>query len=153
MKWRKSIRLRNYNYRTDGYYFVTICTACRKPFLEQYRTEAEQVLMNLPLRFPGLRIDFYIIMPDHAHVIIILENSDASLSQIIRTYKALVTKTSGYKPFWERNFYEHIIRNEKALCEIRKYIQENPDKEMLNFENIYRRLNATATNKLRNNES
>jgi REP element-mobilizing transposase RayT len=116
--------------------------------LEQYRKEAEQILMNLPLRFPGTRIDFYIIMPNHAHVIIILENSDASLSQIIRTYKALVTKMSGYKSFWEKNFYEHIIRNEKALCEIRKYIQENPDKEMFNFENIYRRLNATSTNKL-----
>ncbi len=41
------------------------------------------------------------------------------------------------KGIWQPNYYEHIIRNEKALYKIRKYIQENPDVEKLNFKQFY----------------
>jgi len=40
-------------------------------------------------------------------------------------------KNNGWKPFnkrvWQRNYYEHIIRNEKSLNEIRRYIKNNPE--------------------------
>ncbi len=147
MKWRKNTRLRDYNYKTDGYYFITICTDLKKPLLAQHRKEAETILQSLPSRFVGIKLDFYYFMPDHLHAIFILSNADVSISEIVRTYKALVTKTTGCKPFWERNYYEHIIRNERALYEIRKYIQENPEKDRLDFKAINRRTNATTTNK------
>ena len=150
MKWRKSTRLKNYNYKTNGYYFITICTARRKPLLEQYRKEAELILQNLRSRFNGVKLDFYSFTPDHLHAIFILNNANVSVSEIVRAYKALVTKTTGCKPFWEWNYYEHIIRNERALYEIRKYIQENPEKERLDLRTIYRRMNATATDELIN---
>lgn len=145
---RKSIRLKNYNYNSNGYYFITICTAMRHPYLEQFKSEAENILQLLPERFPGLSIDYYAFLHSHMHAIFILENAEKSLSEIIRTYKALVTKTTRIKPFWEWNYYEHIIRNEKALYEIRKYIQENPLKEKMDLNQIYSRINATATNKI-----
>jgi putative transposase len=147
MKWRKAIRLKDYDYETNGYYFITICTALRKPLLEQYRKEAELILESLPLRFTGVKFDFYSLMPDHLHAIFILNNADVSVGEIVRTYKALVTRTTGCKPFWEWNYYEHIIRNERALFEIRKYIQENPEKEKIDLKAVYRRINATATYK------
>jgi len=145
MKWRKSLRLKDYDYRTDGYYFVTVCTALRRPLLDRFRKEAEQILKNLPARFKGLKLDFYSFMPDHLHAILILNDAEASISQVIRTYKALVTKTTGCKPFWEWNYYEHVVRNDRALYEIRKYIQENPGRDKIDLESIYRGINATAT--------
>ncbi|MFH1230438.1 MAG: transposase [Planctomycetota bacterium] len=136
MKQRKCIRLKDYNYKTNGYYFVTICTALRKPLLEQYRKEAEQILQDLPRRFTGVKLDFYSFVPDHLHVIFIMENVNVTLGEIVRTYKALVTKTTGYKPFWEWNYYEHIIRSEKELEKIRLYIKANPYYEKIDWKNI-----------------
>ncbi len=134
---RKVIRLKDYDYKTNGYYFVTICTALRKPFLNQYKKQAEQILESLPSRYTGVKLDFYSFMTDHLHVIFILNEAKVSVGEIVRVYKALVTKASGCKPFWEWNYYEHVIRNEKALNEIRKYIQQNPEKEKIDLETIY----------------
>jgi len=114
--------------------------------LDQYHNEAEQILQGLPSRFTGVKLDFYSFMPDHLHAIFILSDANVPIGEIVRTYKALVTKTTGCKPFWEWNYYEHVIRNERALFEIRKYIQENPEKEKINLKLIYGRINATATN-------
>ncbi len=137
MKRRKNTRLKDFDYKGNGYYFITICTALRKPFLEQYRKQSEQILQSLPSRFSGVTLDYYSFMPDHLHVIFILNDAKALIGEIVRAYKALVTKASGYKPFWEWNYYEHVIRNEKALKEIRKYIQQNPEKEKIDLETIY----------------
>jgi REP element-mobilizing transposase RayT len=153
MKLRKSIRLKNYNYKTDGYYFITICSASKKPILSAYRDLIESVLKDLPSRFNGVSVDYHVIMPDHLHAIIVLNDSNKPIGEIVRTIKALVTKGSGRKPFWEWNYYEHVIRNEDALHIIRKYIQENPEKEKYEFAEIYKnlparhRMNATATGK------
>ena len=142
---RKNIRLRDYDYKTNGYYFVTICTAFKKPLLQQFRKTAEQILLSLPKKIKGIVVDYYEIMPTHLHVILILKGTELPLGEVIRRYKALVTGEVKIKPFWEWNYYEHIIRNEKALYMIRKYIQENRERERINLQSIYSRINATAT--------
>ena len=148
MNFRKSIRLKHYDYKNNGYYFVTICTAQRQPLLEKYRKEAEDLLKSMPSRFNGVKLDYYSFVPNHLHAIFILDNTDVSISEIVRTYKALVTKITGCKPFWEWNYFEHIIRNEKALLEIRKYIQENPEKERIDLKAIYHPNKASIKNGL-----
>jgi REP element-mobilizing transposase RayT len=72
--------------------------------LEQYRKEAEQILQSLPSRFASVKLDFYSFMPDHVHMILILNDANVSVGEVIRTYKALVTKTTRCKPFWEWNY-------------------------------------------------
>lgn len=85
-------------------------------------------------------------MPNHIHGIIILHESGTarraptgqfgkpvtgSLSTIIRSFKSAVTKRINKirnirgKPVWQRSFYDHIIRNEKSLHDIREYIRNN----------------------------
>lgn len=95
----------------------------------------------------NIELDYYIIMPSHIHGIIIIESSRGvkhyaptkefkspshTLGAIVRGFKSSVTKrvnqmkgTIG-KKLWQRNYYEHIIRNEQDLYRIRKYIQLNP---------------------------
>ena len=142
---RKNIRLKDFDYKNDGYYFVTICTNYRKPYL-QYDTIYKVVvaeLARLENRFPGLKIDYFILMPTHAHIIFILENSSYPLNKIIQAFKSITTvkakqalQLQSGERLWQPNYYEHIIRKEKSLYVIRKYIQENREKERINLESI-----------------
>ena len=124
---RKRIRLSNYDYASEGYYFVTICTFNKQP----------NILLSLPTRFLGLRVDYYSLLPTHLHVIFVFAQRRMTLGQVVRYFKALVSKETGKKNFWQRNYYEHVIRNETALLEIREYIQNNPLLEKIKFEQFY----------------
>jgi len=90
----------------------------------------------------GIKIDFMMIMPNHIHVILMFRNSKLDLSEFWRRFKALSTiavkKTGSIdSSLWQRNYYEHVIRNEAALSRIRKYIQANPYKENLPLREVY----------------
>ncbi len=134
---RKEKRLKGYDYRSNGYYFITICTYRGKPYIKKYKEIIERILLSLPERFFGLKIDWYILMPTHLHVIFVFKKIKKDLSKIIRTFKALVTRNTKMK-FWQRNYYEHVIRNENALYKIREYIQNNPLAEKIRFEEFYK---------------
>jgi hypothetical protein len=69
-----------------------------------------------------------------------------TVGNVVRAYKSLVTveytqgvKTKGWPAFhrrlWQRNFYEHIIRNEASLNHIRQYILDNPAQWAFDREN------------------
>jgi putative transposase len=135
---RKCLGLKHYSYNSDGYYFVTICTVDKRPLINRHRAIVENFLLSLPVRFTGLALDYYTLMDDHIHLILNFEGVGTSLGEIIRTFKALIKYESGEKEFWQRNYYEHVIRNEKALNKIREYIQNNPMVEQIRFEEFYR---------------
>ena len=108
---------------------------------------------ELEHRFQNIKTDEFILMPDHIHgIIYISPDNTASVGAIhelpLQTTRPkrrnmLLSKIIGYlkmntakqinrlrdtpgTPVWQRNYYEHIIRNENELFEYRKYIQENP---------------------------
>jgi len=135
---RKNIRLQHYSYKSNGYYFVTICTADKRPLINRYKKIVENSLLSLPVRFTGLALDYYTLMDDHIHLILNFAGVRSSLGEIVRTFKALVKHETGEKEFWQRNYYEHVIRNEKALNKIREYIQNNPMGEQIRFEEFYK---------------
>ena len=91
----------------------------------------------MPERFSGLKIDWYVLMSNHLHMIFVFNEIKRGLPEIIRTFKALVTRNTKIK-IWQRNYYEHIIRNENALLKIREYIQNNPLIEKIRFEGFYK---------------
>ena len=111
-----------------------------------------------------IKLDEFVIMPNHMHGIIWICNngrgdrpvapteddfiqsgpSSKSLGSLMAGFKSAVTKriniyrnTPGL-PFWQRNYYEHVIRNENDLHAIREYIQNNPLKWELDPENPYK---------------
>ena len=133
---RKQIRLKSYDYRSDGYYFVTICTHRGRPNIKQYREVVKLILLSMPEQFSGLEIDWYVLMSTHLHVIFVFNGMKKGLSEVVRRFKALVTREIGVK-FWQRNYYEHVIRNEAILLKIREYIENNPLVERIKFEDLY----------------
>jgi REP element-mobilizing transposase RayT len=141
---RKRTRLKEYDYSNNGYYFITICVKDMKCVLgsiennriklNKYGFIVENNVRNLQKRFVCVELDYYIVMPNHIHVILILENKQnerpVSIPEIIAALKSLTTielHKMGLKEFkWQRSFYDRIIRDEKELFNIRQYIEQNP---------------------------
>ena len=152
---RRSIRLQGFDYSQAGYYFVTICTKEKTHYFGKI-THGKMLqsivggfvyrcLLNIPKHYPNVPLDEYVIMPNHIHVIIVIKQVGVqnfeplqnryrhiiqySLGSIIRGFKIGVTKlckTNNISFYWQRNYYEHIIRDEKEYNTIRQYIQNNP---------------------------
>lgn len=168
---RRSIRLRGYDYSQVGAYFVTICTQDRVSLFGEVidgnmrLNDAGQTVVaewvSLPNRFMTVRLDAFIVMPNHFHGIIVVTgpNTGANIGantgantgattgattrvaptvgDVVGAFKSRVTveyihgvKAHGWPPFpgrlWQRNYYEHIIRDDDALICIRRYICDNP---------------------------
>ena len=137
MKNIKDIRLKHYDYRENGYYFVTICTNYKKNVLiDETKTVVAQFIGQIPGKIKGVKVDYYAIMPSHIHIILALDGCKVKLGEIVRRIKAISSKEIGHK-LWQPNYYEHVIRSEKALEKIREYIINNPEVERLKFEEFY----------------
>ena len=136
MKALKNIRLKNYDYASDGYYFVTLIANHKLPYLKNHKNLIKAEVNSLN-HLQGVRIDYYTIMSNHLHVIIALERPSISLGEIVRRFKARLSRATGLK-LWQPNYYEHVIRNEKGLSKIREYIQNNPEKEKIELEQFYK---------------
>jgi REP element-mobilizing transposase RayT len=157
----ESTRLKNWDYSSFGYYFVTICTRNRECLfgnivdgeivLSEIGKIAKQYWLGIPNHFQNAKLDEFVIMPNHIHGIVIIDNVETphgvslqqrqnkfskpipgSLSMVINQYKSTVTRwcrKNGYNDFaWQSRFYDHIIRNENSLRKIREYINNNPMK-------------------------
>ena len=83
-KNRKLNRLKGYNYSQDGWYFVTICAKNREHFfgkivngemrLSKIGETAQKFWQEIVIHFPDVKLDEFIIMPNHIHGIIIIAN-------------------------------------------------------------------------------
>jgi REP-associated tyrosine transposase len=153
---RRSLRLKDYNYSQEGMYFVTLVTYKRiglfgdindaQVLLNDYGQIVAREWKQTGILRPNIALDMMIIMPNHIHGIIAIveqkgvlqyaptkwKSPSQTIGAIIRGFKAATTskinslrKTPG-QPVWQRNYYDHVIRNDKDLYNIRKYIIENP---------------------------
>jgi putative transposase len=209
---RRSIRLPSHDYSQTGEYFVTLCVQNReclfggiengKMHINDAGRMVEKWHLELANKFTNVKIDEFIVMPNHFHSVVIIvpfhsvgadlrvcpsQINDAyttgehagsplrdtetntndgtvdgryktgerngegehtgsplqetpnhgNLSTIMQWFKTMTTneyirnvKTKNWTPFagklWQRNFYEHINRDEKELFRIRQYIRNNP---------------------------
>jgi putative transposase len=140
MKYRKNIRLKGFDYRRNGAYFVTICTDYKRNLIgKKEKLILEEELNQLPSRFKGVTLDYLVIMRNHLHIIFFFNESSVDLPRVIQAFKSITTlrlKRQGFKGerFWQRNYYEHVVRSPGELKRIREYIQNNPLALELKFE-------------------
>ena len=146
---RKKNRLQTYDYQTPGYYFLTFCTADRACLLG-YVTEADETRQSsmllskagsvvdeairaIPALYSCVALGKYVIMPNHVHLILHLQDIGRpcpSVSRIVQQLKGVVTKRLG-RNIWQIHFHDHVIRNEQDYREIWQYIDNNPTKWFL----------------------
>ena len=147
---RKSTRLQGFDYSSVGAYFVTVCTRERNNYfwkfvgatigrpqeqefpLSEYGKIVENSILRIPKIYPCVKIEYYIIMPDHIHVLLTISADEygrpmvaPTVSRIVQQLKGYVTKQIG-SSIWQKSFFDHIIRNRKDYEEHIKYIYENP---------------------------
>jgi putative transposase len=216
---RRSHRMKNYDYSRAGGYYLTMNTQYRKWLfgevidgvmqLSEAGKMVERVWRELPERFPGIRLDAWVVMPEHFHGVILIEGEDlglkkggdlglkkgdhedrpnrqrrgrgagdfkigvfdmprgdprdrpigpedslgpgsnsslrphgtleGSIGRMIQAFKSITTveyiagvKGKGWRSFpgrlWQRDYHDHIVRNQRDLERIRKYIADNPMK-------------------------
>ena len=150
---RRSIRLRGWDYRRAGWYFVTINTwgSCHmlarvcsgKMVLTRMGEIVSERWHAIPGHFPDARLDAFVVMPNHIHGIIRIAKSAGSgmhgrplitagsLPAIIRSFKAASTRAvhndiARYLPLWHRNYYERMLTDRRGLDAVRRYIHDNP---------------------------
>jgi REP element-mobilizing transposase RayT len=148
---RKPTRAPGFDYREPGPYFVTICEHRRISRFGvivdedmQPNASGEMILSawrSLPTTFPTATLDAFVLMPNHFHALIMLSAEDVetnpSLSAIVQWFKTVTTKRyiqgmrkHGWRSFdghlWQGSFHDRIVRNERELDRIRRYIDGNP---------------------------
>lgn len=183
---KNSNRLPGYDYSLPGAYSVTICTCNRQHLfgkIDQGRMVLndaglfwQQCWQEIPQHFPGVALDEFVVMPNHVHGLIIIDNVavgvqhveplrndgsqrlanfqyviPGSLGAIVRGFKSAVTRwfhtNTQIKTVWQRNFHDHVVRDDPELNRIRTYICQNPAK----WESD--RLNKQFTGKLGESEA
>lgn len=161
---RKQLRLKDFDYSQNGYYFITICTHNKQNLFGDIVGATlrgrpnhpdimiEKWLFELENKFQNVKVCDYVIMPNHIHFIISQsgDHTGSPLRNIIGWFKTMTTneyirmvKSNIFTPFkgklWQRNYYEHIIRDENDYMTKAEYILNNPIKWelMRNTENIF----------------
>lgn len=155
---RKNYRLRGYNYAQDGGYFITICVRNHECLLWAQKAVGASFARPCTLSPWGavidaeiqkidkiygdvVKIDDYVIMPNHIHMIVLLQSQGdggnqedgraklaptvPTISRIVQQFKGSITKQIG-QSIWQKLYYDEIIRDEQMYLGIRKYIEENP---------------------------
>ncbi len=171
----KSLRVQGYDYSQSGAYFITICTKDKKNYFGKIKNSemklsdigniVQKYWQEIANQFLFVQLDEFVIMPNHMHGIIIIndDSRDAinrvstdnggvtgknnpmlynSISRFIRWYKGRCTfeinKLDNTDFAWQSRFYDRIIRNDVELNKIREYIQINPrewDNDKNNIDN------------------
>ncbi len=155
MQKRKPTRLKGYDYSQNGAYFITICTHRKTPIfsnivgaihkspeniLTEYGEYVKQIIDILPDRF-DVSIPKYVIMPNHIHMIIEINNDErrAIRESPLQNNRSTVDKIVGFlkmnaskkirsaytDKIWQRSYHDHIIRGENDYQKIWEYIDTN----------------------------
>lgn len=152
---RRSIRLKGYDYTQAGAYFLTLCTKDRTCLfgdivdglmvLNVAGRVVDEYWKAIPSHFPQVELDTFVVMPNHIHGVLRIRAVGAkhlspprsrrlgtsnTIGSVVRGVKIGVTKwmrvNTDIHDVWQRNYYEHVIRDESSLNRIREYIADNP---------------------------
>ena len=143
---RKEIRLKGYDYSQPNAYFITICTDKKKNLFWNLVNEAtfetiplshdgkiaEAAICEMPVHYPTITLEKYVVMPNHVHLLILIhageqgkDQSEPTISRMVQQLKGIITKKIGFS-VWQPRFYDHVVRNQQDYDEIWQYIEENP---------------------------
>jgi REP element-mobilizing transposase RayT len=147
---RRSPRLAGFDYSLTNAFFITITTHQKVPRFGVVRDSA--VILNdagrtvdrfwrlIPMRFPSIRLDIHVVMPDHLHGLLMLSGERVerpTLPGIMQWFKTWTTneyatgvREMGWESFegkiWHRGYHDHICRDDADIERIRTYIRDNP---------------------------
>ena len=164
---RKRNRLADYDYSENGAYFITICTENKKCCLSYIQcidieTQitltrkgqiVERFVGEIPIKYPTVSVDHYVIMPNHVHLLLRIDrsrgtegdgtgnpsptegdgtgNPSPTVGNVIGWFKYQTTKAineaeQNKSSFWQRSYFDHVIRDETDYRIRWNYMDGNP---------------------------
>ncbi len=139
----ETTRLKDFDYSQVADYYVTICVDDRikvfgtiengKIQLNSSGELAAKIWKNLETDYKFIKLEDYVIMPEHMHgTIRIGKKTGITLSRIIQAYKSKSTiainksnpKNTTFK--WQKGFFDRVIRDDKEFYFVTEYIKNNP---------------------------
>ena len=151
---RKNIRLKDYDYSTPGYYFVTVCTKDKQKLLcdivgtvlldgpkvrlTEYGKIVDRRLLEMADFYEKIKIDKYVVMPNHIHLLLHIPGceythsgsvvpTNSKVGRFVGTFKRLSNRECCLE-LWQSRSHDHIIRGERDYRKIWEYIDANPAK-------------------------
>lgn len=151
---RKTTRLPNYNYSAPGYYFITICTKDKHKLLgevvgtglpdgPEVRLSALGEVANQQLAamsdfYNQFKLEKYIVMPNHVHLLLYIPDCDqgpsrrpvptnSEVGKFVGTFKRFCNRKYG-RNIWQSRSHDHVIRSEQDYRNIWQYIEHNASK-------------------------
>lgn len=154
---RQRNRLQGYDYSQQGAYFITVCTQnraelfghivganCVRPVTElsDIGQTVKREIETLAGVYPMVHVSKFVIMPNHVHMIILIDSADddqsqnrystdgrtqfaPTVSRVVKQWKGTITKRVGFS-LWQKSFHDHVIRNQDDYLRIAQYIENNP---------------------------
>ena len=156
MAFHKRNRLENYDYSTDGVYYLTICTDKRKQLLSRIvargildapetvlspiGSKIEDAILFLNQKWDTISVHSYVIMPNHVHLLVEVRDacndSAEGASRMPRATDAVIPRfVSALKRYtsrecryelWQTSYYDHVIRDDRDYQVKWEYIANNP---------------------------
>jgi REP element-mobilizing transposase RayT len=124
------LKLLDFVYQRAPIYFVTACTAKRRSLLasksvhEVFRAFGESASNH------GAWIGAYVLMPDHLHLFVAVDDQRVTLSHWMKALKGTVSSKLHIigiqPPYWQKGFFDHILRSSDSYSEKWSYVRENP---------------------------
>ncbi len=152
MEKRKHPRLKEFDYSSNGAYFVTVCTQGKRhtlgsvvgaghpagPHTEltKFGEIVDNKIRSITDFYPHVFVDTYVVMPNHIHLPLRIDKPHGpagcpaptvSLPKIISALKSLSSREAGLA-LWQRGYYEHICRDYRDYLTRWQYIDDNPAK-------------------------
>ena len=155
---RKRNRLPSYDYSQTGVYFITTCSKEKQMLfgsivgggvldapqmrLSAYGKIVEQQLLTMAALYKNIRLEKYVVMPNHIHLLLLVEQGSSGASgtppptkaranetvpQYVSTLKRFTNKAAE-TDLWQRGYHDHVIRAEKDYLMIWQYIDTNPQR-------------------------
>ena len=147
---RNQNRLCDYDYSTAGGYFITICAQNRQKIfwdhvgaiidrpqdvpLSEIGRYLQLAVEQIPICYPAISVDHYVIMPNHLHLLLQINTDDdgrpmvaPTISTVVQQLKGVVSKKVG-APVWQKGYYDHVVRGQQDYLDIWNYIEGNPSK-------------------------
>ena len=148
---RKNLRLQNYDYSSEGCYFITICTEHRKNLLstivwgddlgapkqiilKPYGKIVEKYILSIENAYDTVKVENYIIMPNHIHLLLLIDtyglprSSAPTIPNVVTALKKFTNRDCKTN-LWQRGYIDHIIRNQTDFERHWNYIEYNALKE------------------------
>ena len=132
---RESLRLSGFDYTSRRVYFVTVVTAGRRSvFHDRLLSDAVIECLRALRDRLGFYVYVYCLMPDHFHALLGLGESGRSLGQVCGAFKSVSTRAywCWYEgKLWQRQYFDHVVRNSEDFSECVEYIKMNPVRKKL----------------------